>query len=430
MNLYAWIGIGIVALTTILPLLKKENRTRWAVFQAVWTVLVLTITVLVVTLMEVNLFSAIIVTIIALFLSERKLYTKKGLIGLLLISIIFGSAIYYTFRNDSEYVIKFLENNPQKSSLYVTKNGEDIIKYQTEEQRPLASTVKIVIAVEYAHQIAEGKLDKEEKILLSELDKFYIEGTDGGAQPAWLESMEGLGLIQNNAVPLHQVAKGMITYSSNANTEYLMDLLGLENINERVKALGLKDHEPVYPFSSALLIADYTDNKTLEKLQKMSDKDYKNAALDIHNELKEEQNSLKEEGSSLSLKMQKVWSDRMTRATASDYQKLMYSINQENIFPAEVQKVIRSLMEWPMEIHESNRDKFLHFGAKGGSTAYVLNQAMYIEDKSNNKMEIILFTDDLSLWESIKLNQNMDSFLLRLVEDASYLNSVKEVLYR
>lgn len=428
MNLYVWIGMGIVAATTILPLIKKENRTRWAIFQVIWTVLVIIITVLAVTVIGVNLISATIIAVIALFLSERKIYTKKGLIGLLLFSIVFASAAYYTFRDDPEYVANFIEKNPQKASLYVSKNGEDIIKYQIEKRRPLASTVKIIIAIEYAHQVAEGKLDEQEKVLLSELDKFYIKGTDGGAQPAWIKAMEGLGLIENNAVPLHQVAKGMITYSSNANAEYLMELLGLENINERIKHLGLKDHEPVYPFSSALFIVDYTGNKTVDKLQKMSDEDYKNAALNIHNELKAGQNSLKEDGSSLSLKMQKVWSDRMVRATVSDYQKLMAAINQGNQFPSDVQDIIRSLMEWPMEIHESNREKFLHFGAKGGSTAYVLNQAMYIEDKSNNKMEIIMFTDNLSLWEGLKLKQNIDHFLLRLVEDASYLEHIKEEL--
>lgn len=425
MHLYAWIGIGIAAATTILPLIKKENRTRWAIFQAIWTVLVVIITVLAVTVFGVNLTLALVIAVIALFLSERKVYTKKGLIGVLLFSIIFASAAYYTFKDDPEYVAKFIEENPQKASLYVTKNGEDIIKYQIEKKRPLASTVKVVIAIEYAHQVVEGKLDEEKKVLLSELDNFYIEGTDGGAQPAWLEAMEDLGLIQNNAVALHQVAKGMITYSSNANAEYLMELLGLENINERIKDLDLKDHESVYPFSSALLIAEYTGNKTVDKLQGMSDEDYKNAALDIHNKLKAGQNSLKEDGRGLSLKMQKVWSDRMTRATASDYQKLMAIINQGNLFPPDVQEIIRSLMEWPMEIHESNREKFLHFGAKGGFTAFVLNQAMYIEDKSNNKMEIIMFTDNLSLWEGLKLKQNIDNFLLRLVEDTSYLEYIQ-----
>ncbi len=56
---------------------------------------------------------------------------------------------------------------------------------------------------------------------MSELDKFYLEGTDGDAHPDWLRDIEEAGLIENNSVLLHQVAKGMIAYSSNAITEYL-----------------------------------------------------------------------------------------------------------------------------------------------------------------------------------------------------------------
>ena len=43
----------------------------------------------------------------------------------------------------------------------------------------------------------------------------------------------------------------MIIYSSNANTDYLIDLLGVNNINQRINALGLKQHEEVYPIVGA-----------------------------------------------------------------------------------------------------------------------------------------------------------------------------------
>lgn len=428
MNIYAWIGIVIIGIATVLPLLKKENRSRWKIFQAVWTLFVLSLTVIAIKVMNINLFTAIIIATIAIFLSERSVYTKKGLIALLVIIIFLGGTSYYIFRDDLEYVESFLEGNPETTSLYVTRNGEDVIKYQVEQQRPLASVVKIVIAVEYAYQVAEGKINKEEKISLLELDKFYLEGTDGDAHPSWLRYIETEGFIEDESVSLHQVAKGMITYSSNANTEYLMDLLGLENINKRIQNLELKKHGSIYPLSSALLISEYTNNKSSEKIYEMSDEEYQRSALDIHRQLKLGNNSLKEEAGNLPLKLQKVWSNRLTRATASDYQKLMFIINQGDVFSADIQTTIRSLMEWPMELHESNRKKYHHFGAKGGSTAYILNQAMYIEDKSNNKMELILFTNKLSLLESIKLNQNIDGFLLKLSNNQTYLQDVKEKL--
>lgn len=37
----------------------------------------------------------------------------------------------------------------------------------------------------------------------------------------WLEQMKNKGLIIEDKIPLIEVAKGMISHSSNANTEYL-----------------------------------------------------------------------------------------------------------------------------------------------------------------------------------------------------------------
>lgn len=50
---------------------------------------------------------------------------------------------------------------------------------------------KIVIAIEYTKQVAEGKIRKDEKISLKELEKYYVKNTDGGAHPAWLDDVKG-----------------------------------------------------------------------------------------------------------------------------------------------------------------------------------------------------------------------------------------------
>src|SRR5699024_11498838 len=85
-------------------------------------------------------------------------------------------------------------------------------------------------------------------------DKFYLKDTDGGAHPAWLEEMEKENRIQKRQVSLHDVAKGMIKYSSNANTDYLIALLGLESINETLESLDLKGHEAIYPLVGSVLV--------------------------------------------------------------------------------------------------------------------------------------------------------------------------------
>ena len=79
-----------------------------------------------------------------------------------------------------------------------------------------------------------------------------------------LKSMESEGKVNNNEVTLHDVAKGMVTYSSNANTDYLINLLGTDAINERAKSLGLTQHEEIYPIVSALLIPEHLKSDSMK----------------------------------------------------------------------------------------------------------------------------------------------------------------------
>ena len=57
-----------------------------------------------------------------------------------------------------------------------------------------------------------------------------------------------------DSVPLSEVANGMIAYSSNANTEYLMHVLDFQMINDVLMQLNVEEHEPLYPIVSALYI--------------------------------------------------------------------------------------------------------------------------------------------------------------------------------
>ena len=84
---------------------------------------------------------------------------------------------------------------------------------------PLASTVKTIIAIEYAVQAAAGKINPDEEVGISELEKFHVKNTDGGAHPKWLDFVKNK--INDDKITVREIAKGMIRFSSNANTEWL-----------------------------------------------------------------------------------------------------------------------------------------------------------------------------------------------------------------
>ncbi|MEG0385996.1 MAG: serine hydrolase [Solibacillus sp.] len=433
MNIYAWIGMLGIIFLTLLPLHKTENRSKEAIRKAIITVVIVLGIIVAVLVFKVAYLFAFIIGVIAMILFDKKTYTKKRLLIYSSIIVVIGIVIYSVFRENPDYVLDHLKENPQTTSLYVAENGVEFITYHSDVVRPLASTVKMLIVVEYAMQVDAGILSKDSTVPLDDLARFYYKNTDGNAHESWLQRMKSDGKIHNNAVALHDVAKGMIRYSSNANTDYLIHILGIENINERAKMLGLTQHEEVYPLVSAQLMpkqieyASLSDEQLIQKLEEIPMETYRSTAIAISEEMRAGTIKVEEIPSDIAIKVQRVWSDRLIGASANEYGKLLAIISNDEL-PGGAADIARDLLEWPMQDFESNHERFIHRGGKGGSTAFVLNDAIYAEDHEGNKIEFVILTDDLNLWQSQMLLFNISSFESKILGDPEYRQKVQREL--
>lgn len=435
MNLWAWLGMLGIIILTLLPFRKKTNRSEEAIKKAIVTISIVLGIIVAVLAFGVNYLFALLIGFLALIVFDKKTYTRKRLLIYGAILFILGIASYSVLRDNPEYVLNHLKENPETTSLYMAENGQEKIAYEADVIRPLASTVKILVMVEYAMQIDEGKLDKDSPVSLDDLNQYYFKNTDGHAHEEWLSMLDSEEKINKNEVRLHDVAKGMATYSSNANTDYLIDLLGVDAINERAQTLGLTQHEDVYPIVSALLIPTYikseswSEKQLIKELEKLSMDEYRSLATELSKEMKEGTIKIEEETFDSSMAVQRVWSDRLIGASATDYGTLLTVISNDQL-PEVAAKTVRDLLEWPMQLHEGNRERFVHLGAKGGSTAFVMNNALYAEDHDGNRIEIVLLTDDLNVWQGILVRKNMNSFEAKLLESEEYRQEVQEELTR
>ena len=348
----------------------------------------------------------------------------------LAIIILLVISAYMLFKSNPNYVLKHLEKNPENSALYVSVDNNEKIAYKADTPRPLASVAKIIIALEYAYQIENGDISEDETVPLSSLEAFYIEDTDGGAHEAWLEEMKEEDNIHEESVRLHDVASGMITYSSNANADFLIDLLGEENINQRMEELEL-EHDPIVPFTGSLAAFSVYKQESEDRekeLQNMSDKKYRELAFDTLQDMKQEDIDLSPV-SEVSLSEQRIWSDRLANAPATSYGKLLNDIANENL-PDNVTSTVQELLEWPMEKVEENKDYYKVVGSKGGSTAFVFNDTMYVERLDGQQIEIVLFTDNLSTWQSFRMQLQVNNFMVQMINDEDFLNEVEEKLQK
>lgn len=360
---------------------------------------------------------------------------------LVLFGLVIGAGVWMFQKDmnkeDPEYIVQFIKENAgnKKVSLSINYNGQKWVEVNANVQLPLASTVKTIVAIEYAQQAAKGQIDPQQEVSLKELNTFYVAKTDGGAHEAWLAQLNETEEIEK--IPLSEVASGMIAYSSNANTDYLIKVLGLENINNVPKSFGISSHEPLYPIVSALFIPTQlmiekklTKQETLKAMESMDLSEYRNRAIAIHNKWlshpptnQEKEQLIK----MMDIDFQKIWSDRLPRSTTEDYVFMMAKLNSKEHFNENVHKYLDPVMEQVMK-NPNNREWLVHAGKKGGSTAFVLTMAMYAKDKDNNQTELAFFSNDLTSIEQEKLSRNLKNFQLKFLKDAEFRIRIKEEL--
>ncbi|WP_455539499.1 serine hydrolase [Terrisporobacter sp.] len=126
-------------------------------------------------------------------------------------------------------IINKLENISGDISFYY-KNliTKEIIKYNEDKSMLAASLIKLPILVECFNQIKQGIISKNEIFITKEKDK--------------VPSCGALNYMQENLkVTLKDLYVLMIILSDNYATNILIDKLGIKNINNTIKDIGLKN---------------------------------------------------------------------------------------------------------------------------------------------------------------------------------------------
>ncbi len=338
------------------------------------------------------------------------------LIGIVLIVII---AFYFYLKADKNTVPNFIAENPERTSILFVRNDSVLAAKNIEKNFPLASTVKIIIAIEYAEQSAKKIINPDELISLAELNTFYVEYTDGGAHENWLESVKTK--IFDNKISIREIAKGMIKYSSNANTEWLIYKLGYGNVNNQLTKLELPKHSEIYYLVSSLFVGKEAFPKMkgeelLENMKTLPYKDFAKYSKIIHEKIKIDTSYTNDIEFLDDMDLQKVWSDNLPNSNAKEYVSIMKKINNRTYFDKETQNYLDEVMESALE-NPKNRSWLKHAGNKGGSTAFLITKALYTTDKNDNKTELSYFLNNLSFMESIKLQASMNEFELNVLNN-------------
>lgn len=332
-----------------------------------------------------------------------------------------GTAKAQSAADKADSLYNFLNTHRDRASIYVTQNDTVVVRLNENKLMPLAGSVMILIAVEFAQQSAHSVINENGFVNLHEIEKFYIPDTDGGAYPAWVAHAKASNEIKDNAVKLVDVARGMMMYSCNANADYLMDLLGFDNVKDNIALFKLKQHTAIFPLAGSLFIYQIpkksTEDKLIKSLAKYSNKKYSMESYYNHVDLKQDE-SYKETFNidKFSPMLQKMWSENFPSSTTKEYVSVVSALNTRTVLDEEAFFSIGEVMEYAMEKKEFQQ-KYKHYGAKGGSSAYVFTHVVYFELKNGIRMESAIFFNNLSAQQVKNLEDWIGAF-----EDELFFN--------
>lgn len=311
-----------------------------------------------------------------------------------------------------ESVLTFTKESPSKVSFAMHYNGKSIGSVNPLQAAPLVNSSNLIIAIEYAHQAAKGKIDAEQLVSFDDIEAFHIPKLEGDLHREWIAQMKQARYKKD--VPLREVAKGMLQYNSFANAEYLMHVLGIAEINEQLRKLKMTKHDPIYPTASALYVED--QHATLH--------DYRKQATAIHAELLKSPKSAQQKNAAKKNAALKTWAEHLPKGSAKDYVSLVKKLNNATLFGKEIYSYLMPLLDGLLTAPKAKKEA-AHGAQFLSLTASAVNGILYTTDHAGNRLEMAIFLYNLTPQEQMKLSMSVNNFFDQVVTDPVFRERIK-----
>ncbi|GAB4333593.1 MAG: serine hydrolase [Flammeovirgaceae bacterium] len=328
-------------------------------------------------------------------------------------------------------LLNFISQHPEKVAIMLKENDSLTIRLNADRKIPQAGTSNLLIAIEYAKQVAAGTINPEEKISLKTLDSCNYFG---GNHEIWVKFLQLTGKEQNGMVLLSDVVKGMISFGSDANATYLMRRIGLDAINRNLYFLGissLKDHDPLYAYQAALLYINLKDSvneeQKIEKLKKMPLEQYKrNAELTEKLMIKDQKGTFLELSKLLKFDrhLSEVWYEKLPKSTPKTYLELIDRIHKRQLLTEKAQQVLEDVLESLVMDDLESQSLFKRCGFKSGATPFSLSIVLYANMPNGKSYSLVSYLHHLESYDYQEVSKIFHSFNLMLAVDDKFREEV------
>jgi D-alanyl-D-alanine carboxypeptidase len=300
--------------------------------------------------------------------------------------------------------LDYLLQNPADVGLVAYRIGfeSEGVYLNADAPMPLASVVKLIHLVAYAAAVENGRLDPATWLPVSELERFFLPGSDLRAHPDAIAQLTERGLVSGDppAFPLEELPWMMLRNSSNAATDYLHLLLGQETIENTAIQLGLESQTAPCPFLGQFLtISNHTrrgDNEAAIQSLIADPAAYGRLVMDLTAAYSDSADFRAAEGRWYQRSRRPTWeaqslfSEQLNaQGSARDYADLMATIAQNELGSAYLNFLVRRNLEWPMSVYPINQELFSTVGYKNGTLPGILNTLYYAAPREGGGLVVV-----------------------------------------
>lgn len=275
---------------------------------------------------------------------------------------------------------EYIGANPGNVSIasFSMANPDSMILYNEHAPRTMGRLVNLLYLIEYARQVENGRLGRDEQVNMDEVNRYQVPYKDETDHKNVLAVLEREGKLSGDGtIALEHLMQAALQYNDIAFSDFLFFKLGRERLNELMNNLNLNATESLLPFSGLYIIlnphtfangkAFQTHFDTLSALDRevfnetvieaarrfTRDSPFRQQVLSTFREYQGMGIQFRQERDALAL---------FPKTTAREMANLMRSIQKETLLTEEISRVIKEFLDWPMERSQMKKS-FETYGA-------------------------------------------------------------------
>lgn len=329
---------------------------------------------------------------------------------------------------------QFIGEQPQWVSItsYNVEDPDSGIFYQQDVPRALGATSNLFLLIEYERQVAEGLLNPDEIIELSEIKKFALpEISQNNHQKLVDEFTDG-------TAPLDDVVEAMIQNSDLVAADYLWFRLGGKNIKSLIDTLNLATSAFPVPFSGMYMRINPSVSDT-SNLSQMPFGEFANESIGLAEQLKNDdgfnteiKREFEENRISLNFMQERDALAYFPQSTTRQLADLMANLLRDEVLTPQISEAIKTKLRWPMGSEPIARS-FSDYGAIYDNRMGLLGGIDFgtsVYDGHTSVQAIFFDQLPVGFWIHMSANHMQEDFQQRLIWDPALFETTQKEISR